>query len=292
MPLHVLIHLMLLQAPAPDVDARIADLIVSADAHHDAEEYAAAARDYLTLASLPRADGETALKKAHLNLDAAFVKTGEVLHLCRALALGHRRLTAGQFKTDQARLSWEETVADDERRLADAGGHERCPTATAPSRALMLLDADEPATTPPREGPVALASTRVEPSSSRQLDLVARKLRARTIAGATLTGMGLGFAGLTGLTITVHALQVAALRRANAVPDGYTYSARDEKMLTSLHNDALLTKAASIGLGVVSAAILGTGIGLLASRRRASRAMALAPHGGPQGGGLTLRLRF
>ena len=29
------------------------------------------------------------------------------------------------------------------------------------------------------------------------------------------TGMGLGFAGLTGLTITVHALQVAALRRAH-----------------------------------------------------------------------------
>ena len=291
MPLHVLLHLMLFQTPAPDVDARIADLTVSADAHHDAEEYAAAARDYLMLASLPRADGETALKKAHLNLDAAFVKTGEVLHLCRALALGHRRLTAGQFKTDQARLSWEETVADDERRLAYAGGHERCPTAAAPSRPLMLLDSDGPVTTPTPEGPVALASTRVEPSS-RQLDLAARKLRARTIAGATLTGMGLGFAGLTGLTITVHALQVAALRRANAVPEGYTYSARDEKMLTSLHDDALLTKAASIGLGVASATILGTGIGLLASRRRASRAMALAPHGGLHGGGLTLRLRF
>ena len=292
MPLHALLHLMLLQPSAPpDIDARIADLTVSADAHHDAEEYAAAASDYRTLASLPRADGETALKKAHLNLDAAFVKTGEVMHLCRALSLGHRRLAAGQFKTDQARLSWEETVADDERRLADAGGLERCLPATARSQSSMLLDADTPAR-PPREGPAASASTQIEPASPRRLDLAERKLRARTIAGATFTGMGLGFAGLMGLTLAVHAQQIAALQRANDVPDGFIYSPRDEKMLTGLHDDTLLTRTASIGLGVVSAAVLGTGIGLLASRRRAARAMALAPHGGPHGGGLTLRLRF
>ncbi|MBA3546777.1 MAG: hypothetical protein H0T76_09870, partial [Nannocystis sp.] len=66
----------------------------------------------------------------------------------------------------------------------------------------------------------------------------------------------------------------------------------EQKMLTDLRDDAQRTEAASIGLGVASAAVLGAGIGLLASGRRATRAMAVAPHGGPYGGGVRLRLRF
>ncbi|MBA3546264.1 MAG: hypothetical protein H0T76_07275 [Nannocystis sp.] len=104
--------------------------------------------------------------------------------------------------------------------------------------------------------------------------------------------MGLGLGGLMGLTLALHVQQLAALRRANDVPAGFIYPTGEQHRLTALHDDARLARAASIGLGVASAVVLGTGIGLLASRRRAPRSMALAPQGGPHGGGMTLRLRF
>jgi hypothetical protein len=129
MHLFMLLPLLLQPSAPPDLDARIAVLTASAAAHHDAGAYAAAANDYLKLASLPRADGETALKQAHLNLDAAFVQTSDVVHLCHALGVARRRIAMGGFKSDQARLSWEERAADDEARLAAADGH--CPSASA-----------------------------------------------------------------------------------------------------------------------------------------------------------------
>jgi hypothetical protein len=288
MHLFMLLPLLLQPSAPPDLDARIAALTASAAAHHDAGAYAAAANDYLKLASLPRADGETALKQAHLNLDAAFVQTSDVVHLCHALGVARRRIAMGGFKSDQARLSWEERAADDEARLAAVDG--RCPSASA-SPPPQLLDVASSAT-PPRDElptPTAMPAGR----ASVRLDRVGeRRRRARTAAGATLTGLGLGFGGLMGLTLALHVQQLAALRKANDVPDGFTYPTSDQSMLAKLHDDARLTQAASIGLGVASAVVLGTGIGLLASRRRAPRSMALVPHGGRHGGGVMLRLRF
>lgn len=290
MHLFTLLSLLLLQpSTPPDLDARIAALTVSAAAHHDAGAYANAADDYLKLASLPRADSESALKQAHLNLDSAFVKTSDIIHLCRALAIARRRIAMGRFKSDQARLSWEERVADDEARIAKADG--RCPTAATSSTPPTLLDAPLSAI-PAREEPTSAISIPVGHTALR-LDRVAeRRVRARTAAGATLTGLGLGLGGLMGLTLALHGQQIAALRRANDVPEGFIYPTSGQNMLTELHDGARLTQAASIGLGVASAALLGTGIGLLASRRQVPRAMALAPHGGLHGGGMTLRLRF
>jgi len=290
MAVSTLLTLLLLQPSAPpDPDARIAALTASAAAHHDAGAYVAAADDYLKLALLPRADGETALKQAHLNLDAAFMQTSEVVHLCRALGVARRRLAMGGFKSDQAKLSWEERAADDEARLVEVDGH--CPSATAPSPPPPLLEvaASASPTRDDRTAPVALPVRRTSPRRDRVEE---RRRQARIAAGATLTGAGLGLGGLMGLTLALHVQQLAALRRANDVPDGFTYSTRDQAMLAKLHEDARITQAASIGMGVASAALLGTGIGLLASRRRAPRAMALAPHGGRHGGGITLRLRF
>jgi hypothetical protein len=286
MHLFTLLSLALLQPSAPpDLDARIAALTASAAAHHDAGAYAAAADDYLKLASLPRADDEAALKQAHLNLDAAFVQTSDVVHLCGALGVARRRIAMGGFKSDQARLSWEERVADDEARLAAVDG--RCRSA-APSPPPPLLDVRSSAA-PTRDESTA---TPAEGTTLRIDRVGERRRRARTAAGATLTGLGLGLGGLMGLTLALHAQQLGALRRANDVPAGFTYPTSEQNRLTELHDDARLTRAASIGLGVASAMVLGTGIGLLASRRRAPRSMALAPHGGPHGGGMTLRLRF
>ena len=288
MHLFMLLPLLLQPSAPPDLDARIAALTASAAAHHDAGAYAAAANDYLKLASLPRADGETALKQAHLNLDAAFVETSDVVHLCRALGVARRRIAMGGFKSDQARLSWEERAADDEARLAAADGH--CPSVSASSPP-QLLDVVASATPPRDELPTPTATPAGR--ASVRLDRVGdRRRRAWTAAGAALTGLGLGFGGLMGLTLALHVQQLAALRRANDVPAGFIYPTSEQHRLTELHDDARLTRAASIGLGVASTVVLGTGIGLLASRRRAPRSMALAPHGGPHGGGLTLRLRF
>ena len=289
--MHVLtlLSLLLLQPSAPpDLDARIAALTASAAAHHDAGAYAAAADDYLKLASLPRADGEAALKQAHLNLDAAFVQTSDVVHLCRALGIAQRRIAMGGFKSDQARLSWEERAADDEARLAEVDG--RCPSAAPSPPPLLLLEVRSSAA--PTHEPTTPAATPLEGATLRLDRVGERRRRARTAAGATLTGLGLGFGGLMGLTLALHVQQLAALRRANDVPDGFTYPTSEQSMLAKLHDDARRTQAASVGLGVASAVALGTGIGLLASRRRAPRAMALVPHGGLHGGGMTLRLRF
>ncbi len=285
MHVFTLLSLLLIQPSAPpDLDARIAALTASAAAHHDTGAYAAAADDYLKLASLPGADGETALKQAHLNLDSAFVKTSDVVHLCRALGVARRRIAMGGFKSDQARLSWEERATDDEARLAAVDGH--CPSASASSPP-QLLDVVASATPPRDELPTPAGRASV------RLDRVGdRRRRAWTAAGAALTGLGLGFGGLMGLTLALHVQQLAALRRANDVPAGFIYPTSEQHRLTELHDDARLTRAASIGLGVASTVVLGTGIGLLASRRRAPRSMALAPHGGPHGGGMTLRLRF
>ena len=288
--MHLFMLLLPLLQPSapPDLDARIAALTASAAAHHDAGAYAAAANDYLKLASLPRADGETALKQAHLNLDAAFVQTSDVVHLCHALGVARRRIAMGGFKSDQARLSWEERAADDEARLAGVHGH--CPSASA-SPPPQLLDVASSAT-PPRDEPPTPTAMPAGRASVRLDRVGERRRRAQTAAGATLTGLGLGFGGLMGLTLALHVQQLAALRKANDVPDGFTYSTSDQSMLAKLHDDARLTQAASIGLGVASAVVLGTGIGLLASRRRAPRSMALVPHGGRHGGGVMLRLRF
>jgi hypothetical protein len=49
----------------------------------------------------------------------------------------------------------------------------------------------------------------------------------------------------------------------------------------------------AIGVGVAGLVSLGTGVALLATRKKTrSRTYALQPYGGPQGAGAVLRLRF
>ena len=63
----------------------------------------------------------------------------------------------------------------------------------------------------------------IEPVEARQLDrAAARRLQARTAAGATLTGMGLGLGGLVGLTPGLHGQQPPAARPAQHGPDRLT----------------------------------------------------------------------
>ena len=269
-----LLSLLLLATPlAPDLSARAAELTANARAHHAAQEYEQAANAYIVLSSLPTADEDAALHQAHLNLELAHATTGEPAHLCRALDLARRRL-GGSSADDPKRAAWEETVSDDLVELARSGG--TCP-ARPPRVALVDPPPGEPAPGPaPHDQPRP----------------VLRRLHARTAAGITLTSMGLAFAGLMGGALIALDRHVDALHRAADVPDGYIYPADEQDALRRLHADTKLAQGAAIGLGIASAATLATGVGLLASRRHASRPVALLPSASPQGGTLTLRLRF
>jgi hypothetical protein len=279
----LLLHLALEAPPDPTSD----ELAAAAQASHDEGDYTAAAEDYLTLSARPDADRDAALNNAHLNLDAAFVKTGETDHLCRALQIAQARIAQGAFKSDQARLAWEEMKDDDRARLAAAGGLDQCaPVSSSPSpRPIALLAADVPTTWNDE--------TKSSPPTPRHpIDRTSRRARARINAGAAFTGVGVGLAGLMAWALTVHQQQHNQLRRAGSVPDGYKYTDEEEAALRELYTDAKLSRAAGITLGLASAAALSGGIALLVTGRQTSRRMALTPRLDPQGGGIILRLRF
>lgn len=274
MSLSLLPLLLLAAPPTPDLSARAAELTANARAHHAAQAYEQAANAYIVLSSLPTADEDAALHQAHLNLELAHATTGERAHLCRALDLASRRRDRTPAD-DPQRAAWEEAAADDLAELARIGG--TCPA--RPPQIDALID-PSPQTAPvpaPRNQP-----PRPAPHSTH----------ARTAAGITLTSMGLAFAGLMGGALVAFDRGLDALHRAADVPDGYLYPADEQHALHRLHADTRLAQGAAIGLGIASAATLATGIGLLASRRHASRPIALLPTAGPQGGALTFRLRF
>lgn len=279
MPPSLLSLLLLAAPPSPDLSARTAELTATARAHHATQAYEQAANTYILLSPLPGADEDAALHQAHLNLELAHATTGEPAHLCRALALARGRLA--QLPADAPpRAAWEEAVADDLAELAHRGGESSCSARRVPPQVVPLLDVP-PAETAP--GPVPAPSTS---------DRAQRQLQARTAAGVTLTSMGLAFAGLMGGALVALDRGVDALRQAGDVPDGYVYPTDEQEALHRLRADTKLAQGLALGLGVASAATLATGIGLLASRRRASRTVALLPSAGPQGGTLTFRLRF
>lgn len=283
----MLFALLLLAAPAPppEIAARAAELSARARAHHEAREYVQAANAYVALSSLPGVDVDDALARAHLDLEAAFSSTRAVSHLCRALKLARRRLAQNSVP-EQKRLFWEELVAEDLEQLADVGGEAVCPA--TPTRVSVLVADSPPA--------AAVPSSPSETSAAAMVDdgprPVERRLRARRAAGWTLTGMGVGFAGLMGVALAGYLKGYRQLEAAGDKPAGFIYPAEQQALLQDVHADVQVLQRLTIGLGVASAATLAAGIGLVASHRRAARRMALLPSGVPRGGGLALRVRF
>lgn len=278
-----LVALVLLSAPPQtDLSARAAELAEAARAQHADGAYEEAASTYVRLSSLPGVDEDAALHQAHLNLELAHARSSGPALLCRAVALARNRLAR---TTVDRRKAWEETLTDDLAELVRLGGNSACPT-TSPEPPEML-EADPPATTSPRlDLPQPTPLPAAPPPHA-----VERQHRARTAAGATLTGMGIAFAGLMGGALIVFERGLGALHDAGRVPDGYVYPEDQQAALRRLHADTQLAQGTALGLGLASAVTLATGIGLLASRRRL-RALALLPSAARLGGGLTLRLRF
>lgn len=282
----IMLVLAVLQPPTPpDPRARAAELKASAQAHHDAEEFVAAAEDYLTLSSLPDVDRDDANQRAHMAFESAYLasSTTDIGPMCRALELARRIVRS--TREGPVRQSWEETVAEDRRLLGELG-EKRCPAPRPQVKFLMAEGGMQlPSQAEGHKGPPP-------PPKMTIVRLDERRLRVRTTAGATLVGLGVGFTALMGVALDIHRRRHDEIRAVADLPDGVTAPPDQQARLPGALAEAKAARAAAIGLGVAGGAMLATGIGLLTSVRKARRAVAFSPYGGPLGGGAVVRLHF
>ena len=212
-----------------------------------------------------------------------------------SLQVAETTIAEGGFEGEQEAKFWQGILDDDLKRLqadARATGRANCrfwPGGEQPRVTVALLDAAGPSPA------VILKPVAVTRSSTPIVPIapVDRRRRARIAAGSVLVGVGLGSLGILAGVLDLHRRQAVEMARMldAATADG-GFSPAGLLQHDRLYDDALRTRHAAIGLGVVSAAALSTGIALLVSRKRATRTLALHPHGGLHGGGATLRLRF
>ena len=272
-----------------------AELRALAEEHEGADRFVEAGDAYLELARRADARPRDALLGAHTNFDSAFIASGDVRQLCRALQIAERVVRDGGFDSDEQAKFWAEVVEDDLARLAeDAKKHSkancRFDAAGQRRRPVMLL-ADEDLPRVPTEhvevaSPVVLPTPRATPRDVRRAGV-------RTAVGGTLLGLGLGFIGLTTGAVVTHGIQLAALERLRDRAPAHGLSEAEKGLVSELRADALDSRAAAIGLGAAAAATFIPGVVLLARRHRIwRRGVAFVPHGGPRGAGAVLRLNF
>jgi len=241
------------------------------------------------------------LDSAHTKFDSAFLVDGATPYLCRALAVAELALRTATFVDEQERLSWEETRRDDLDRLRDDAtqtGRVNCrfdaKGSPAPPR-VALLEADDPSVNLPLPVPLVAppsAARRGLPERSRGQ---VHRARAHTAMGAIFTGAGIGMLATVAGVLELERQRAGELRgliqTAKAENRGFTPT--EERRYYDLGNDLLQGRDVAIGVGVAGLVSLGTGVALLATRKKArSRTYALQPYGGPQGAGAVLRLRF
>lgn len=264
----------------------------------EAASLAATGEAHLQRAATPGDHQLDEFEGAHKNFDSAYLVGDDPRYLCRALQVTEVVLERVAFASDQERLSWAELRDDDLARLkqdAAKTGRENCrfDTSAAPTqrRVAMLTDADAPRAEPSRTVPEHLARPPFE--AARPTQARRRGAQAQTAVGAAFTGLGVGLVGLMAGALGLQAQQAAGMRaifdRARAAGE---LSDLDRGRVEDLRVDSVQTRHVAIGAGIAGAATLATGITLLATGKRAARRFAVLPHGGPFGGGATLRLRF
>ena len=266
-----------------------------------AETFAAAADAHLKLATSAERPLDE-LHNAHTKFDAAFLVDGATVYLCRALAVADLALQTATFTDEQERLSWEETRRDDLDRLRDDAaetGRANCRYDAKGKPRVVLLAADDPppnmaltADDPPADPAFStpLAAPAVVPSR-RQV----HRARAHTAMGAVFTGAGIGMLGILAGVLQLERQRAGEIRgiidAAKAEQRGYTPA--EERRYFDLRDDLLRGRDVASGVGVAGLVSLGTGVALLATRKKTrSRTYALQPYGGPHGAGAVLRLRF
>ncbi len=262
----------------------------------EAATYAAAGEAHLERAAIPGDHQLDEFDGAHKNFDSAYLVAEDPRYLCRALQVAEVVLARVAFTSDQERLSWAEVRQDDLDRLRqDAGKTRRANCrfdgASAPvqRRVALLTDADMP----PPGAPLSATPESRGLKLSGPTRAPRRRDQAQMAVGATFTGLGLGFIGVMVGALSVQAQQAEAMRaifdRARTAGE---LSDVDRGRADDLLADSIQTRHVAIGVGIAGAATLTTGITLLATRKLAARRFAVLPHGGPFGGGATVRLRF
>ena len=261
--------------------------------------YAALGEAHLERAALPSEQQLDEFDGAHKNFDLAYLTVFEPAHLCRALQVADLVLATVTFTDPQPRLSWEEVQRDDIKRLRedaaqtgrancrhDAHGQPQRP------RVAVLTDADFPPPTAPRtSSPADTGRLLIEPLAPTPTQR--RRWKVQTVAGAIFTGAGVGLVGVLAGAIGLRVRYAEELRGiANNADDKGDLAASDRERAAQINTDSLQARNTAIGVGVASAISLATGVALLATRKKAPRAVALMPYAGPLGGGAALRLRF
>jgi len=258
----------------------------------EAERYADIGEGHLERAATPGERQLGEFDEAHKNFDLAYLTGDDAQHLCRALFAAEVALATVNFTDDQARISWEEVRRDDLDRLqknAAGAGRSNCrfDAKGEPQRPRLAAmdDAEFLRMTSPGT-----------PSSGDRLPIAAsprRRWNAQTAAGALFTGMGVGLVGVLAGVIGTKVRQAEVMRDIfdDATATGILSDA-DRRRAEAIKADAIEARSVAIGLGVAGAVSLVTGVALLATRRKATRPVALLPYGGPIGGGAVLRMRF
>lgn len=281
--------LTLLLAPATPTAA--SDFVAEGEAHLKAAETAD--------------DPLDAFQNAHASFDSAYLVDGDAGHLCRALLVADRALRSRQFTGDEERKSWEETRREDldrlqqdaaEKRRAncrfDAGGK------PAAARVAMIDPDGAPPPTPASaphvtEGPAGLSGVMQVPRTASPVEV--RRRRAHTAAGAILTTAGLGLLGALVGVLELERQRIAEMRVLvdTAKGNGRQFTVDEDRRFWELRDEVSRGAGAAIGVGAASIVTLATGIAVLATRKKSRpRNYAFHPHGGPQGVGAVLRLRF
>lgn len=267
-----------------------------------AEDYAAEGEAYLAAADTAERPLDVLLS-AHTSFDSAYLVDEEASYLCRALDVAGRALRSGALDDDQERKFWEETRDEDLGRLrTDAVKHQRdnCRFTASGSPAaprVALIDADglppvrhaEPV---PDAGEGPSIRGHVQPGPSRG---EMRRRRAHTAAGAVLTSAGLGLLGALAGVLVLERQRIGEMRGLveTAKAEGRQFTVDEDRRFWDLRDDLAHGAGVAIGVGAAGIVSLGTGIAVLATRKKSrARDYAFQPYGGPQGAGAVLRLKF
>jgi hypothetical protein len=246
---------------------------------------------YVKLAELPGVDRRSALDKAHLNYDSAYMTTKNPSRLCRALGVAEQVVGEGAFNDADQASYWKDTVEDDLRRLqADALATHRANcrfAANGSPRANIVATLTD--------GDFVELAPADEPGVPQEIDQPpTRRWRAQTASAAVFSSLGIGFMGAFAGALAIQSQHAKTLQSmtAKAKAESRDFTDAEWRNFNNIRDDGLQVRNVAIGMGVVGVIALTTGVALLVTRKTASRTLALHPYGGLLGGGAVLRVGF
>ncbi|MBL9101550.1 MAG: hypothetical protein JNL82_11365 [Myxococcales bacterium] len=236
------------------------------------------------------------LVDAHASFDSAYLVGHDAQHLCRALDVAELALRSETFADEEERRAWEETRQEDVDRLqqdAATTGRGNCRFAGKPAAPrVSMIDPDGALPRMP-EPAAQVDDPTAPPSRAGRGDT--RRWRAHTAAGTVLTTAGLGLLGVLTGVLVLERRWIGEMRGlvGTAQAEGRPFTVDEHRRFGELRDDVFHGADVAIGVGVAGLATFGTGVALLATRKKArTRGYSFQPYGGPLGAGAVLRLKF